>query len=141
MVLLVATVQQWVPQVLKRLTESQQTLPANDGLLHTGRAHSPGSHDNHINENPPLQPVTAMKKTAPNGGNRNHLIEFIDQHASTKPNKDDNSGEHMAVALVADACVPCVDHLDCKDPMSYCISKVPCKHKACHRIGKVVQRF
>lgn len=141
------TVDHWAVTVYRRLLELRQSPSAISPSLSVprpvaavdGRYYEPVHHNE-----PPKRPiVSATAKPVNLHPNHGHSHPARPASSGVILNPAGTSarlGEFLDTALLANTCTPCKEHSDCKDPLSYCISKVPCKHKACHHI-KVLHKM
>lgn len=121
--------------VSSRHTPDQEINPPgpNSGHRHPVSVSSATSYyidaiDNHKNH--------SNMRGSSNSANTMHIVPVPARRVLPRNNYLAQFKEH---ALQANTCVPCKEHSDCKDPLAYCISKVPCKTKTCHQV-KISQK-
>lgn len=135
------TVDHWAPTVYRRLLRLRE-FPSSTSMSPSVRrpvSAFEGTYYERVAQNQPIRrPVvtaTASPITPHNDQRHSHPVRPGSSPAILNPSgRSARLGKFLDVALLANTCQPCKDHSDCKDPLSYCISKVPCKNKACHHV-------
>ena len=127
------TVDQWAPTVYLTLLQ-RHTPPPNVPAF--GQTFSKNSHQRERLQprlgSAMLNTVVTPRSRQTNG--HDSLLNTVPPLAHTLHSTRAPTGLIREVGVRADRCLPCVEHTDCNDPLSYCINKVPCKNKACHQV-------